>query len=372
MNKVRIGVIGMGVMGASHAKWIQEGKVAGAELTAVCDGTASRLTLFPGIAQFSTSDDLIASGLVDAVVVATPHYSHTTIGCAALERGLHVMLEKPISVHKADCERLIAAHKDPAQVFSAMFQQRTDPQFAKIREMIHSGELGTIQRINWIATQWFRTASYYASGTWRATWAGEGGGVLMNQFPHQLDLFQWMFGMPARVRAHCGFGRYHDIEVEDDVTAFLEYPDGHTAVIITSTGEFPGTNRLEIACDRGRLLLENNALTFTRTEVPVSEFCRTSTGSFVGPPVENIEIPLDAPVREFGEKHVDLMRNFVDAIQTGAPLIARAEEGIHSVELANAFILSSVQGRTVDLPMDSHEFEQLLETLKAKGASKHA
>ena len=371
MDKVRIGVIGIGAMGGSHAKWIRERQVPGAELAAVCDIDAAKLLGFQGIPGYESSAELIRSREIDAVVIATPHYSHTTIGIDALEQGLHVMVEKPISAHKADCERLIAAHTNKAQVFGAMFQLRTDPEFTKIRDLIHAGELGPIQRINWTATQWFRSEAYYASGTWRATWAGEGGGVLLNQCPHQLDLFQWMFGMPARVRAHCNLGRYHNIEVEDDVTAYMQYEDGHTATFITSTGESPGTNRLEIACDRGRLLYENGELSFSRTEMPVSEFSKTSKLGFAPPPAWDVRIPI-APAST-SPKHVTVLQNFVDAILKGTPLIARAEEGIRSVELANAFLLSSMTDRTVELPMDGAEYEAHLDKLIAgSGAGKQS
>jgi len=214
---IRLGIIGLGNMGLPHAKSILAGQVPRMRLAAVCDEDPGRFAVDGGVKTFTDSRALIRSGEVDAVLIATPHFSHTIIGIDALQQGLHVLVEKPISVHKSDCERLIAAHR-PGQVFAAMFNQRTDPFYHKIRSLIHGGELGEIRRINWIITNWFRTCAYYGSGGWRATWAGEGGGVLLNQCPHNLDLLQWLFGMPARVRAFCRFGQYHDIEVEDDVT----------------------------------------------------------------------------------------------------------------------------------------------------------
>jgi predicted dehydrogenase len=274
MKNIRIGIIGLGSMGGFHARSILENKIPGLQLTAVTDVVPARAALFPEIKFFPTPEEMIDSGAVDAVLIVTPHFSHTPIGIAALKAGLHVMVEKPISVHKADAERLIAAHTNPQQVFAAMFNQRTDPYYVAIREMVRDGTLGPIRRINWIITNWFRTAAYYASGSWRATWQGEGGGILLNQCPHNLDLFSWMFGQPRRVRAFCGFGRYHDIEVEDDVTAYLEYADGTTAAFITSTGEAPGTNRLEVAAENGRLVMENDRLILTENEVPMSEFSR--------------------------------------------------------------------------------------------------
>ncbi|MDD5351134.1 MAG: Gfo/Idh/MocA family oxidoreductase, partial [Chthoniobacteraceae bacterium] len=246
MNPIRFGIAGLGNMGGIHARSLLEGQIPRAVLAAVADPVAD-LTPFAGAKPFRSTEEMIASGEIDAILIATPHFAHVPLGIAALERGLHVLVEKPISVDKAAAQSLLAAHTNPAQVFGAMFNQRTDPHFRKIRELIRNGELGAIRRVNWTITNWFRTDAYYNSGGWRATWSGEGGGVLLNQCPHNLDLFQWLFGMPAKVRAHCHFGRYHDIEVEDDVTAYLEYANGATASFITSTGEYPGTNRLEIA-----------------------------------------------------------------------------------------------------------------------------
>jgi predicted dehydrogenase len=355
-KEVRLGVIGLGNMGRAHAWSLQNGKIANARLAAVCDVSAENVAAYPGAKAFADTASLIGSGEVDAVLIATPHYSHTTIGIEALDAGLHVLVEKPISVHKADCERLIAAYKPGRQIFAAMFNQRTDPYYRKLRDLIHGGELGRLRRINWIITDWFRTEAYYASGGWRATWAGEGGGVLLNQCPHQLDLWQWLFGMPARVRAHCSIGRYHDIEVEDDVTAYLEYGDGATGVFITSTGEAPGTNRLEVAAERGRVVIEKDRFLFTRNEVPMSEFSRTTSEKFSRPGVWEVEIPVSG----HGGQHNEILQNFVDAILGGKELIAPASEGIHSVELGNAILYSSLNGETVEMPLDSAAYERFL------------
>jgi predicted dehydrogenase len=238
-----------------------------------------------------------------------------------------------------------------------MFNQRTDPYYVTIREMIRDGCLGTLRRINWTVTDWFRTNAYYALGSWRATWKGEGGGTLLNQCPHNLDLMYWMFGQPKRVRAYCNIGRYHDIEVEDDVTAYLEYPNGVTGVFITSTGEAPGTNRLEVVGENGKLIMENDRLVFTENEMPMSEFCRTSKEGFARPKSTERVIPLDG----HGPQHIGIMENFVEAILEGKPLIAPAEEGIYSIELANAMILSSFEKRTVELPFDGRIYEKLLQ-----------
>jgi predicted dehydrogenase len=356
-NTVRVGIIGVGNMGRAHVGSITSGKVPGLDLVALADIRPEVADEFPDVAFFATGSELIRSGTVDAVIIATPHYDHTTLGIEVLEAGLHLLVEKPISVHKADCERLIAAHTNPDQVFAAMFNQRTDPKYRKLKELIESGQLGEIRRIQWTITNWFRTDYYYSSGGWRATWAGEGGGVLLNQCPHQLDLWQWLFGMPDQVRADIQIGRFHDIEVEDDVTAVLKYKDGKSGVFITTTGEAPGTNRLEIAAERGRLVLEGNDIRWDRNEVDSSDFCRTATTGFAVPPTWNIQIPFESK----GEQHVGIMKDFVHAILNKTPVIAPAAEGIRSIELANAMLLSGFEDRAVSLPIDAAAYERILE-----------
>jgi predicted dehydrogenase len=357
-GQLRFGIVGLGGMGAEHARSLLGNKVPRAVLSGVCDPEAD-LSVFSPAKAFATSDEMIRSGAVDAVLIATPHYLHTTIGIDVLHSGLHLLVEKPISVHKADCERLIAAHRSKRQIFAAMFNQRTDPAYTRLRELIKSGELGKIHRVNWIITNWFRSQTYYNSGGWRATWAGEGGGVLLNQCPHNLDLLQWLFGMPKRLTAFCGIGRYHDIEVEDDVTTYLEYDDGATGVFIASTGEAPGTNRLEITCERGRVVVENGRILWERTTCPVSEYSRTTPERWAPPPLWKVEIPMDGP----GEQHVGILKNFVEAVLDKKPLVAPAAEGIHSVELANAMLYSSFTGKAVDLPLNARAYENHLKKL---------
>lgn len=362
MNKVRLGIIGMGNIGRHHAEYLRAGKVDRCELVAVCSTSPARLEKYLPLKIYGDGEELIRSGIVDAVLIATPHYQHTTLGIAALEHGLHVMIEKPISAHKADAEQLIAAHKKRKRlVFAGMFQLRAEPRYLKIRKLIQSGELGDIARVSWIITDWYRTEAYYASGGWRATWKGEGGGVLLNQCLHNLDTLQWLCGMPSRVRGFCQLGRYHDIEVEDNVTAYLEYPNQATGVFITSTGEAPGTNRFEIAGTRGKIVLEKDRLHFTRNEVSMAEFSRTSKVGFLKPDVWNVEIPIE----NAATPHATLMQNFVDAILDGAPLIAPGEEGIHSVELANVMLYSSLVDQTIDLPLKSADYEKKLKQLIA-------
>ncbi len=368
MKTVRIGIVGLGNMGYTHAQQILAGKVTRLELCAGADLDPAKLARVPQVKGFKTADEMMASGLIDAILIATPHYDHTTIGIAALKAGLHVMVEKPVSVHRADCERLIAAYKgrEKKQVFAAMFNQRTDRYYQKIHALIQSGELGEIRRVNWIITNWFRTHAYYASGGWRATWAGEGGGVLLNQCPHNLDLFQWMFGMPVTLSANCQFGKYHDIEVEDDVTATMTFKNGATGVFITSTGEAPGTNRLEIVAERGKLVYEDDKITYVRNEQEMGEFSRTTTGFFGRPATWDVSIPAAG----HGGQHNEVLQNFTDAILDGAKLVAPAPEGIHSVELANSMLLSAWTQKPVALPIDGKKYERLLKAKIAESAKK--
>jgi predicted dehydrogenase len=351
-EKVRIGLVGLGNMGKTHRANLRAGRVKGMELTAICDRREFLPEREDGEMQCTEYEDMIRSGLIDAVLIATPHYFHTTMGIAALEAGLHVMVEKPLSVHKADCERLIAAHQKEDQVFAAMFQLRTDPVYRQIKSLIEEGELGEIRRVLWDCTDWFRTESYYASGGWRATWKGEGGGVLLNQCPHNLDLFQWLFGMPQTVSGFCQFGRYHDVEVEDDVSAYFRYANGTHATFVTSTGEAPGRNLLQVSGERGMLTLEGRTLKFFRNRTPMKQFSDECPSGFSKPECW----PVDMPVDGGGATHIAVLQNFTNAILHDEKLIAPASEGIRSIELANAILLSTWRNGPVTLPIDSAEY----------------
>ena len=352
----------MGNMGKFHAGYLLDGKVERCVLTSVSDAIPANLERYKNLKTFEDSGEMVRSGEIDALIIATPHFLHTTIGIDALQNNVHVLVEKPISVHKADCERLLAAHRNKKLIFSAMFQSRTESKFQRIKKLIDQGELGKLTRVNWIVTDWYRTEAYYSSGGWRATWKGEGGGVLLNQCPHNLDLLQWFCGRPSRVRGFCQLGRYHNIEVEDNVTVYMDFPSGATGVFVTSTGESPGTNRLEIAGERGKVVLEQGKLSFTRNEVSMFEFSKTSKVGFARPDTWNVDIPFDGSVGQ----HADITRNFVNAILDGEPLIAPASEGVWSVELANAALYSSLTNQSVELPLDAAAYEKKLDQLIAE------
>jgi len=366
MEKLKIGVAGIGNMGAVHVKNISE--LSNCQIEAVCDIDAGAFARIQSpnadqIARFTDYEQFLAQAPIDAVLIAVPHYDHPNMAIAAMKHGKHIIVEKPIAVHKQEAERLInAAAEFPDLVKCAMFNQRTIPAHRKIKQLIDTGELGDIRRINWIITDWFRSQLYYDSGDWRASWRGEGGGVLLNQCPHQLDLMQWFFGMPEKVRAAAKFGKYHDIEVEDEVNAYLEYANGATGNFIASTGEAPGTNRLEITAERGRLVFEHGKLKFLRNEIPTSEFCRNTPLKFSIPDYWQVEIPAAATNQN---QHRDIVENFANAILHGEKLIAPLEEGIRGLELGNAMLLSGLTDKNVALPVDSTEYAVRLEELIA-------
>ena len=364
MEKVRFGIVGFGNMGSSHVKNLFEGKVANAVVTAVCDINPEKLNAVKekygdAIKLFDNHIDMYNSNEIDAVLVATPHYSHPSLSISAFELNLNVLCEKPAGVYTKQVREMNEAAEKTDKVFGIMYNQRTNPVYQKVRQLIKDGELGEIRRLNWIITTWYRPQSYYDSGTWRATWEGEGGGVLLNQDPHQLDLWQWVMGdvMPLRVRSFCAYGKMHNIEVEDDVTAYAEYENGATAVFITSTYETPGTNRLEITGDMGKIVAEDNKITFWRNVVSERKFNEEHKGGFGNPECWKCEIPVKGTQTD----HVGIMENFSNAILKGTPLLAPGVEGIRGLEISNAIHLSSWLDNWVTLPIDEDLFYEKLQ-----------
>lgn len=373
MTKVRLGIIGVGNMGSGHAANILAGKCPEIELTAVADRREARRqwakdTLPEGTAIFEEGSDLIQSGLCDAVHICTPHYQHPTLAMEAFAAGLHVMCEKPAGVYTKAVREMNEAAKKSGKVFAMMFNQRTNCVYRKMHEMVHSGQLGELKRVNWIITDWYRTQIYYDSGDWRATWDGEGGGVLLNQCPHQLDLLQWICGLPKTVQAFCQEGKWHDIEVEDDVTAYLQFANGATGVFVTTTGDAPGTNRFEVTGTLGKLVCENDKLTFWKLAQDEREFCRTATEGFAQPQCQQVEVETD------GEnlQHVGVLNAFAGKILHGTPLVAEGTEGLGGLTLSNAMHLSSWLGRAVDIPFDEELFLSELNKRRATSRKKES
>ena len=358
---LRLGIIGAGGIASLHTHNILSGKCPEVQLTAMADRKESRRewirATVPDAAVFCEGSDLIVSDTCDAVLIATPHYQHPTLAIEAFRHGKHVLCEKPAGVYTLQVRDMIAeADKHPELTFGMMFNQRTNCVYRKAKALIDSGALGEIKRMIWVVTDWYRTQSYYDAGAWRATWDGEGGGVLLNQCPHQLDLLQWLCGLPTTVRAFCHEGKWHDIEVEDDVTAYLEFPGGATGVFIASTGELPGTNRLEIACDRGKVVCENGQLTLWRLPQSESAYYRRSASAYPHAETQMEILPLDGE----NPQHVGVLNAFAAHILHGAPLVADGAEGIRALMLSNAMHLSSWTGKPVSLPIDEGEFARLL------------
>lgn len=357
MEQVRLGIIGIGNMGTAHANNIKDGKCPEIKLTAVADINPKRLEwaaekLDPSVAKFSTAEEMLDSGLIDAAIVAVPHYDHPKYAMECFKRGLHVMVEKPAGVFTKQVREMNEAAKKSNVIFGMMFNQRTDPVYRKMRELVQSGSLGAIRRTNWVITGWYRPQAYYDSGAWRATWSGEGGGVLLNQCPHNLDLWQWICGMPTKVSTHMYFGKWHDIEVEDDVTTFVEYANGATGVFVTTTGDAPGTNRFEITLDKGKLIAEDGKLTLWELETPEPEFSKTNKVPFGQPKSTKIEVETDGQ----SPQHVGVLNAFAAAILRGEPLVAGGEEGINGLTLSNAMHLSAWLGKEISLPFDEDLF----------------
>jgi len=367
---VRFGIVGYGNMGKGHAQNILAGKVAGATLTAVCDIDEQALELAKekdsNLKTFTDVSLMLDSGIIDAILIATPHYEHPEVAIEAMEKNIHVMVEKPVGVFTKNVRELNDFAKDANVVFGIMYNQRTNPMYKKMREMVQGGEIGELKRTSWLITDWYRPQAYYDNGGWRATWVGEGGGVLINQCPHNLDLWQWICGMPKSVRAFAHNGKWHDIEVEDDVTAYVEYENGATGIFVTSTADAPGTNRFEILGDLGKLVCENNELVHYKLDVSEREFNSTNTVMFASPKAERIiincneisekaDLPEGAP-QDGGTQHVGVLNAFVGKINGTSELVARGEEGIEGLTISNAIHLSSWLDKTIELPLDEDLF----------------
>lgn len=371
MDKVRMGIIGIGNMGSGHLKNILEGKVPEMEVTAVADRQDDRRTwakehLPESVAVFEEGKDLIAAGVCDGVLIAVPHYQHPELTIDAMNHGLHVMCEKPAGVYTKQVQEMNEAAEKSGMVFGMMFNQRTNCIYRKMHELVTGGELGAIKRVNWIVTDWYRTQSYYDSGSWRATWDGEGGGVLLNQCPHNMDLLQWICGMPSKVQAFCHNGKWHDIEVEDDVTAYMEYPNGATGVFVTTTADAPGTNRFEITLEMGKLVCENNKLMLHKLAENERTFCKTAKGGFDTPECIVTEVTTDGE----NEQHVGVLKAFAGKILHGTPLIAEGVEGINGLTLSNAMHLSSWLKREVEIPFDQDLFLEELNKRRRESRKK--
>ncbi len=349
---LRFGIIGVGNIGSAHAKALHEGKVEGAVLHAVCDIDPAKRAWaeenFPEAKVYADSETFFAESGADAVILSVPHYFHPPYAIKGFEAGMNVLTEKPAGVQASAVKSMNEAAKASGKVFGIMFNQRTDPMYTEIRRLVQTEAIGKPLRLMWEVTTWFRTQEYYDSGSWRATWSGEGGGVLMNQAPHQLDLMQWIFGLPQSVRAECHVGKYHTIEVEDEATLYCTYQNGATAIFHTSTGEEHGVNRLEIVGTEGRIVAEDRILTVYNKKEKVSR----------------------VPYPDRGGQHVGILNNFAEAIRSGSPLLAPGYEGINETEICDAAYLSAWTDTAATIPTDTALFDKLLSERQSESSCK--
>ena len=364
--KLRLGVIGIGNMGTEHCRNLAAGKCPETELTAVADLRQDRMAwaadnLPKGVARYSSGSELIRSGTCDAVLIAVPHFQHGPLSMEALEHGLDVLCEKPIAVEADTAEQMIRTAEQNCRTLALMFNQRTNGLYRALKKLMDSGVPGKLKRVTWIVTDWYRTQRYYDSGSWRATWAGEGGGVLLNQCPHQLDLLIWLCGMPVKVQAHCQEGKWHDIEVEDDVTAYLEFADGATGVFIASTGDLPGTNRLEIDCEKGKIVCENGEICFRHLKESEREICYQSDDPWYREETREERITPE----EGNPQHVGVINAFAAYLLRGEPMTATAKDGLRALQLSNAIHYSAWTGQMAAIPVDPALFRRELEKKKA-------
>jgi UDP-N-acetyl-2-amino-2-deoxyglucuronate dehydrogenase len=382
MNKVRFGIIGMGVMGTNHATWFRDGKVPNGKVTAVCDileerRNWSKENLSSEVRIFSEYHDLLKSGEIDAVLIATPHYLHPTIAKEALELGLHVLSEKPAGVYtKAVREMNAYAATKPDLVFGIMLNERTNPVFKKAKELIESGVIGNLRKAIWITTDWWRPQSYYNSSNWRATWSGEGGGVLINQAPHQIDLLQWICGMPVKVNADLKYGSHRDIVVEDDASIYLTFANGATGTFIICTHDILGTNYFEILGDKGKITIEKSksltAKILHESENDMNERITFEDAKKIinGERLDDICSTITCnEYNTFGEQHHIILNDFCNAVLEGKTLYVHGSEGIKSLTISNAMHLSSWLEHEIDIPFDEEIFYKELQKRIAEEAA---
>ncbi len=366
MEKIKLGILGLGNQGTMYAKKLLAGECPDFDLVAIADWNPDRIAwgkenLNAPITYFASLEEMLDSGLIQACLIEVPHYDHPKCAIACMQKGVHVCVDKPAGVYTKQIREMNEEAKKHDVVFAMMFNQRTNHIYRKVKELVDSGKYGAMRRSNWLITNWYRPQAYYDSGDWRATWSGEGGGVLMNQCPHQLDMWQWICGMPKKVSAHIKYGQWHDIEVDDDVTAYVEYENGATGVFITSTGDAWGTNRLEIQMDGAKIIAESSfngdTLTVWEYKQMEPEFTKSNEKPFGRPEYTVLEPETDGE----NSQHMGVIRAWGGAILRGEPLVASGEEGINGVTLANAMYLSDWLGKPVEVPFDEDlYYEELM------------
>jgi predicted dehydrogenase len=384
VDKVKLGIIGYGAEGGMYAGFFKNNDERlndNIELVAICDNDPAKKAKvaedFPGLPFFDNYLDLLESGVVNAIVTTVPHYDHCVMGIDALEHGIHLLGEKPAGVYTKDVERLIeTSKKHPETTFAIFFNQRTNPLYRRVKQLMDEKAIGDLQRATWIITTWWRPQGYYNQSAWRATWGGEGGGVLVNQAPHQLDLLQWICGKPEKVYAKLQYGAGRNIVVENEVNALLDFGNGATGSFITCTNDIVGTDRFEIFGTKGKIIVEDSKklivkqLTAPEAELSENMDMQDVMRLFMGQ--INMEDYVKVTEEEFvtpqGLQHISVLNNFADHIVKGEPLLANGEEGINGVTLANAMHLSSWLDKEVDYNVDGDLYlEELNKRIAEEG-----
>lgn len=364
--RVNIGIIGMGNMGKLYYEKLS--RMEHCRVVSIWSQKEEKvreLAAEYGVQGFTDYIAMLDAGNLDAVIVATPHYQHTTVTIEALLRNIYVLVEKPVAAHVKDAERMISVYEEqkkqsPDLIFAAIYQQRTLPQWQYIRQCVQDGKLGKLMRFAWFNTNWFRPQAYFNVGNWRGTWKGEGGGVLLNQCAHNLDMMWWLFGLPQAITCTASFGKYHDIEVEDEVHAILQYDGGLTGSFIASSSECPGTDRLEIVGEYGKLVYEHKKVALYRNEESSLDYIRHAKQAFG---IVKHDVEETAWDDHTGPGHEQILADFIGAILEKRKPLVPAAEGLNSLMIINGMVLSSIRESKVRLPLDGNEYDLELQKL---------
>ena len=334
----------------------------GINVVAACDNRAEpgkQRAAEIGCAFYEDYRAMLAETKPDVAIIVTPHPLHPSIAIDCLRAGCHVLVEKPMAIDVASADRMVAEADTCGRTLAINFQHRLRPAVEKARQLVVEGAIGALVRTLSIEP-WFRTAYYYRTADWRAKWTSEGGGVLLNQAPHTLDILCHLAGLPRKVWGWTRT-RYHSIQVEDTAQAMFEYPNGAPGYLTVSTVEVGVAPHLQIIGEKGAIELVGNQLTIYRSTPSSREYMLTSAEMFGKPETssETLEIP------DTSGAHLAVYRDFKAALRDGRQPRCNGREGIMSLELANAITLSSYADRAVTLPLDRAAYSELLSDLQA-------
>lgn len=361
MKKIRIGIIGFGKHGSHYVRRYLETDICKeVELTAIAENNSVRLDWakkhLENVAFFDDAIKMLDSGLIDACQIVVPHPDHYFYIKECFKRGIHVLCEKPLCVYADEARSIIEEHQKHYSdlVFGVMLNQRQNPLFRKLKELLDNKTYGTILRADWTITNWYRNQVYFDESYWHATWIGEAGGLMMNQAIHQLDLWQWLFGLPDRVYAKLGYGKGHDIETDDEASIFFEYNDGVVGTFTASTNDFSGSNCLKIRTDQALLIIENKKITVKEIKRESASAMHNYQLMYEKPALIETEIKIEGT----DPKHEGVVNEFTSAIINKTPLETDGAQGLNSIILANAIYLSSFLNKEIEIPCDEKLYRE--------------